>query len=234
MDINFEIKKIADKERAKNLSRFFKTGKGDYGEGDKFLGIAVPQLRGLCKKYWKEISFDETQRLIYSEFHEKRLLGLFILIERFKHSSEIEHTNIFNFYLKCAKENKINNWDLVDLSAPNLVGRYLIDKDKSILYSLAKSSNLWERRISVLATFYFIKEKKFDDSLKIAEILLEDKHDLIHKAVGWMLREIGKRDLKVEEAFLKKHYKKMPRTMLRYSIERFEEGKRLRYLNGEI
>ncbi len=230
-DLKRELERIADPERAKNLSRFFKTGKGEYGEGDVFIGLSVPQQREIAKKYYY-LKIKELQELMDSEVHEERMIALFISINKYKttnHKKIVTH-----FYLKNARAGRINNWDLIDLSAPNILGTQLLDGDKSILYEFAKSKSLWERRISILATFMFIKNNQFEDSLKIAEILLNDEHDLIHKAVGWMLREIGKRNIGVEERFLKKHYKKMPRTMLRYAIERFEEGKRLKYLRGEI
>jgi len=224
-----DLLKLGNSEKAKILSRFFKTGKGEYGDGDVFLGIKVPEQRKVAKKYLN-LSLEDIQKLLSSEVHEHRLTSLFILIDKYKKSDDKKE--IFDFYLKNTK--KINNWDLVDLSAGNVLGNYLLEKDKSILYELAKSDNLWEKRIAIISTFAFIRDNKFEDTLKISELLLNDKHDLIHKAVGWMLREIGKRDQEVEEGFLKKYYKKMPRTMLRYSIEKFDEDKRKGYLNGEI
>ena len=218
-----ELSKLENKEKSEILSRFFKIGKGQYSEGDIFLGITVPQQRKIAKEY-SNLTLEDLQELISSKIHEHRLVSLLILITKYKNSKK----EIFDFYLKNTKN--INNWDLVDLSAPNIVGNYLIQKDKSILYKLAKSNNLWEKRIAILSTFEFIKNNEFEDTLKISEILLSDKHDLIHKAVGWMLREIGKRNQKIEEQFLKKHYKNMPRTMLRYAIEKFEKDKREQYL----
>ncbi|MFH1326699.1 MAG: DNA alkylation repair protein [archaeon] len=223
-----DIQKAKDPNQAAILQRFFKTGKGEYGKGDKFLGIKVPKQREISRKY-TGLNLKNIQKLLNSKVHEYRLVGLLILVDKFKKSDEREKGNIFNFYLKNTRN--INNWDLVDLTAPNIVGEFLFDKKKDKLYDLAESKNLWEKRIAVLATFSFIKKDEFKDALRIAEILLKDSHDLIHKAVGWMLREIGKRDQEVEEQFLKKHYKNMPRTMLRYSIERFPEEKRQRYLN---
>jgi len=231
IDLRRELKSLASPEKAKLLQGFFKTGKGQYGEGDVFLGIVVPVQRSVAKKHL-ELSFGDLQKLMDSKIHEERLVALMILVLKQRKATESEKSEMFEFYMK--NYDNINNWDLVDLSAPNVIGSYLIDKDKKILYEFAKSSHLWKKRISILSTFYFIKNNQFEDSLKIAEILLNDKHDLIHKAVGWMLREIGKRNLKVEEGFLKKYYKKMPRTMLRYAIEKFEEVKRKEYLNGEI
>jgi len=226
-----ELKRIADPTRAKHESRYFKTGKGEYGEGDIFLGIKTALKRQLAKEY-KEMSLKDVDFLMTSKFHDYRFIALIILINKFKKADEKLKKEIFNFYLNHTKY--INNWDLVDVSADYIIGDYLLDKNRKILYKLAKSKDLWEKRISVIATFRFIKENDFEDSLKIAVILLKDEHDLIHKAVGWMLREIGKKDQKVEEEFLKKYYKIMPRTMLRYSIERFEENKRQKYLKGKI
>ncbi|MDD5193533.1 MAG: DNA alkylation repair protein [Candidatus Nanoarchaeia archaeon] len=226
------ISKKANPSKAKDLQRFFKTGRGEYGEGDVFLGITVPEQRKIAVEF-KNIFLDDIETLINSKIHEKRLIGLLILIEQFKKADEKAREKIFEFYLKKAKENKINNWDLVDLSSHKIIGEYLLDKNREILYELTKG-NLWEKRISIISTFAFIRNKKFEDSLKLAEILLNEKHDLMHKAVGWMLREIGKRDTSILENFLKKHYKKMPRTMLRYAIEKFEYNKRQKYLKGKI
>lgn len=226
-----ELKQIADPARAKHESRYFKTGKGEYGEGDIFLGIDTTLKRKLAKKYF-ELPLEDVQYLMTSKFHDYRFIALIILINKYNKADEKLKKKIFNFYLKHTKY--INNWDLVDVSAPNIVGEYLIDKDRKILYKLAKSKSLWEKRISILATFRFIRENDFKDSLNISEILLNNEHDLIHKAVGWMLREIGKKDQKTEEKFLKKYYKVMPRTMLRYAIEKFEENKRKSYLKGNI
>lgn len=226
-----EIKSASNPGKAKFLQRFFKTGKGEYAEGDVFLGIVVPVQRQIAKKY-TELSFEDLEKLITSKYHEERLIALLILVERFKKASEDEKDKIIKFYLKNRKG--INNWDLVDLSAPKIFGEYLLNKDRKILFRFAKSKDLWEKRIAVLSTFTFIKNNDFNDALKIYEILVYDKHDLIHKAVGWMLRELGKIDLKTEEKFLKKYYKTMPRTMLRYAIEKFPEKKRKAYLKGMI
>ncbi|MBI2327076.1 DNA alkylation repair protein [Candidatus Curtissbacteria bacterium] len=278
-ELRRDLKKLKNKKKAKILARFFKTGKGQYGEGDVFLGITVPQSRKIAQKF-KDLSFGEIEKLLRSKIHEERLIALLILVERIQNTSEVSSLAlseveggssevkrlIFDFYLKNTKY--INNWDLVDLSADKIVGGYLInsrhsgplrprlsstqarseaslsrikarklespaspDPQNDILEKLARSNNLWERRIAIIATFQFIKEKKdFTWTLKIGEMLLSDKHDLIHKAVGWMLREVGKRDQQVEEEFLRKHYKQMPRTMLRYAIERFEAGKKKFYL----
>lgn len=230
-----EIRKTISKQKnpaqAIILQRFFKTGKGEYGEGDIFYGIKVPEQRIIAKQF-KDLSLDSLKTLILSKVHEERLIAAFILVDQFKSGDEKKKKIIFNFYLKNRKG--INNWDLVDLSAPKIIGAYLIDKEKDLLYKFAHSKDLWEKRISIISTQAFIREHFFEDSLIISEILLHDKHDLIHKAVGWMLREIGNRDLETEEEFLKKHYKIMPRTMLRYAIEKFPEQKRMAYLRGKI
>jgi len=223
VNIEKELQSKKDPIRAKILSRFFKTGKGEYGEGDIFLGIVVPIQRAIAKKY-KDVSLKEIQKLLDSKIHEYRLTGLLVLVEKYKEDKEL----VYNFYIKNFRN--INNWDLVDLTAPKIMGDFLKDKKKDILYSLAISDDLWERRISIIATFAFIKDNDFKDALKISKILLNDKHDLIHKAVGWMLREIGKRDKEVETEFLDKHYRFMPRTMLRYSIEKFNPREKEFYM----
>jgi 3-methyladenine DNA glycosylase AlkD len=230
-ELKKEIKKSANPVKAAGLQRFFKTGPGEYGEGDIFLGIMVPVQRVLAKKY-KALLLKEIKELLYSGIHEERLIALLILVEQYKQANEKLKEEIFTFYHLHRK--KINNWDLVDLTADRISGSYLMDKDKTLLYKLAESNNFWERRIAVMSTFHFIKNNAYDDALRISEILLNDKHDLIHKAVGWMLREIGNRDIKTEEAFLIKYYKKMPRTMLRYAIEKFPEKKRIAFLKGII
>jgi 3-methyladenine DNA glycosylase AlkD len=226
-----ELNSLANPKQAKILQKFFKTGKGEYGEGDIFLGIKVPEQRKLVAKYYNSVSFNELQELLDSKIHECRLTALLILVKNYEKIPE-NRAEIFSLYLKNTKN--INNWDLVDLSAPNIVGNFLKDKDKSILFKLAESNNLWERRIAILSTFYFIKNNRFDESFAIAQFLLNDKHDLIHKAVGWMLREIGKRDVNILKQFLAKHHKVMPRTMLRYAIEKLPEKERKAYLAGEV
>ena len=220
-----ELRVKASSEKAKILQRFFKTAPGEYGEGDIFLGVVVPDIREVAKKY-SNLELKKVIKLLHSKIHEERLTALLIMVDKFR--SEDDKKKIYNLYLKNIKH--INSWDLVDLSADKIIGAYLLDKPKSILYKLARSKSVWERRIGIMATFNFIKNNKFKETLKIAKILLNDEHDLIHKAVGWMLREIGKRDLKAEERFLKENYKKMPRTMLRYAIEKFPEKKRKQYL----
>ena len=227
--IKQDLQKLANPQQAKQLQRFFKTGQGQYGEGDIFLGIKVPIQRKVAQQY-KDLSLKYIQTLLNSKIHEERLTSIFILIDRY---TKVENKKeIVNFYLKNTKN--INNWDLVDLSAPKILGDYLLNNDRKILYKLAKSNNLWEKRIAVLATFSFIKNHQFQDSLKISKILLNDNHDLIHKAVGWMLREVGKKNQAIEEKFLKQHYQTMPRTMLRYAIERFPELLRKQYLHSKI
>ncbi|MFA6080831.1 MAG: DNA alkylation repair protein [Patescibacteria group bacterium] len=223
-----ELQQAADSERAKNLKWFFKTGKGEYGEGDRFLGIAVPNLRTISKKY-QSLGIKDLQKLIDSKIHEHRLSSLMILRMKYQKANIKDQSLIVRFYLKNTK--KINNWDLVDLSSHYILGNWLIDKDKKILFKLARSKNLWEKRISIISTFAFIRENQFSDTTKISEILLKDKNDLIHKAVGWALREIGKKDKKTEIDFLNKHYKTMPRTMLRYAIEKFSDKERKFYLS---
>ena len=222
--IQEDLKKEADSSKIAVYSNFFKTNKGSYGEGDIFIGVSVPETRKIAKKYI-DADLKIVEKLLESRIHEERLLAVLILVEKFKSN---ENKEVVKFYIKNNK--KINNWDLVDLSADKILGKYYFDKDKSHLYKLAKSNNLWQRRISIISTFYFIKNNQFKDTLKISEILLNDKHDLIHKAVGWMLREVGKRNQKVLDEFLGKNYKNMPRTMLRYAIEKFPEDKRVKFL----
>ena len=230
-NIQRKLQELESRKKAKVLQRFFKTGPGEYGEGDVFIGVKVPELRKLAKEYQK-ITVKEVKQLLRSAIHEERLLALFILVRKYSKGNETEKKRIYELYLKNTQF--INNWDLVDSSAHHIIGAFLVDKSKEPLYSLAKSMNLWERRISIISTFYFIKHDKYTETLKISEILLTDEQDLIHKAVGWMLREIGKRHMPTEEKFLRKHYKRMPRTMLRYAIEKFPEDKRQRYLKGKI
>jgi 3-methyladenine DNA glycosylase AlkD len=230
-NIKQRLQLLADKEKAKILQGFFKTGPGQYGEGDVFLGITVPALRKLAKEC-TDTSVADAVELLRSSVHEQRVLALFLLVRAFTQGDDAAKAKIYNLYRKNTRY--INNWDLVDLSAPNIVGAYFQDKNRKPLYTFAKSRDLWKRRIAILATYAFIKQNDYDDTLRISEHLLRDDHDLIHKAVGWMLREVGKRSLTVEEEFLQLHYKNMPRTMLRYAIERFPEGKRRKYLNGKV
>jgi len=221
------LRAAADPEKARVLQGFFKTGPGQYGEGDRFLGINVPALRKFAREF-QSLSLADVTGLLQGSWHEERVLALFILVRQYERGDEKTRDAIYRLYL--ASTERINNWDLVDGSAPYIVGPHLRERSRAPLYKLAKSKSLWERRIAILATFHFIKHNDYDDALRIAEILLHDDHDLIHKAAGWMLREIGNRDRAVEEAFLRKHAAHMPRTMLRYAIEKFPEALRTRYL----
>lgn len=258
-ELKKELRESANPKQAEISQRFFKTGEGQYGEGDFFLGIKVPIQRQIAKKYLS-LSFKDLQELLNSKFHEERLIALIILTNQYKKSKKdrLKKRQIFEFYLK--NTSRINNWDLVDLSAPNIIGEFLQKEDTNILKQLAKSENLWERRIAIVSTFNFIRKRNFGETLAISEILLKDaknhsdfgatksgaaptrrtgkdfvgEHDLIHKAVGWMLREIGKRNKGVLEIFLNQRYKEMPRTMLRYAIEKFPKEEREKYLKGEI
>jgi len=231
LELKQTVKNNSNKRQAIILQRFFKTGKGEYGEGDIFAGIKVPVSRKIANQFI-DLNFVDLQKVIQSKIHEERFITLLILVAKYKKAGEEEREKIFNFYLKNIRF--VNNWDLVDLSAEKIIGAYLIDKDKRLLFDLVNSNNVWERRIAIMSTFYFIKTNQFAAALKISELLLKDNHDLIHKAVGWMLREIGKKDIQAEEIFLQKHYKKMPRTMLRYAIEKFPEKKRLDYIKGNV
>jgi 3-methyladenine DNA glycosylase AlkD len=225
------IKKLGCPETADHSKRFFKTGPGQYGEGDVFVGVRVPELRRLAKKY-RDIKPAQVQALLRSDIHEVRLLALIIMTQQFQNGDATQKKEIFHLYLH--NMDVVNNWDLVDISSHHIVGAYLMDRDESLLYQLAQSESLWQRRIAIIATYYFIKHNRFQETLKISKILLFDEEDLIHKAVGWMLREIGKRDVALEENFLKKHYHQMPRTMLRYAIEKFPEARRQQYLKGTL
>lgn len=225
--ITKQLRALGNKTAAEHAQRFFKTGPGQYGAGDIFLGIKVPVLRTVAKEH-RNITLDNVVELLQSPLHEVRLTALLIMVLQYKRVGN--ETAIYRAYLD--NTHRINNWDLVDGSAADIAGAHLFERDRKPLYRLAKSKSLWERRIAIIATLYFIRRNQFDDTLAIADILLNDKEDLMHKAVGWMLRETGKRDLKVEEDFLLPRYKQMPRTMLRYAIERFPEPKRLAYLKG--
>lgn len=228
MSVESDLKSFARATKVQDYQRFFKTAKGEYGEGDVFIGVVVPDQRKVAKKY-KDLPLRDVEKLLKSKVHEHRLTALFILVHQFNKGDDKTRKTIYNLYLKNAKH--VNNWDLVDSSAPYIAGIYLLNRDRRILYRLAKSEDLWERRIAMLSCAAFIHNNDFKDALKIAELLVDDKHDLIHKAVGWMLREIGKRDMAAEEKFLKKYHKAMPRTMLRYAIERFPEKVRKSYLS---
>lgn len=230
-DICSRLQVLGDRERVKVLQTFFKTARGEYGEGDVFVGLRVPEIRKLAKEY-QALPFAEIIQLLQSSVHEARLLAVLILVRAYTQGGASLQEQIFNLYLQNTRF--INNWDLVDASAEYIVGSHLRYRSRSPLHTLAVSNLLWDRRISIMATFHYIKCGEFAETLRIAELLLRDPEDLIRKAVGWMLREIGKRDRFTEEEFLKVHYKIMPRTMLRYAIEKFPEKLRQQYLRGEI
>ncbi len=223
-----ELLSVANPEKAKFLQGFFKTGKDQYAEGDVMLGIVVPLTRNIVKTT-KELPFPEIQKLLDSQYHEARLAGLLFLVQQFKKAKkEEERKEIVDFYLKNAR--RANNWDLVDVTCRDVIGAFLLDKDKEILYQLAESDNLWEQRIAIVSTWIFIKNKQYYDTLALSQKLLNHKHDLMHKAVGWMLREVGKKDKETLIDFLDIHYKNMPRTALRYAIEHFSEEERVHYM----
>ena len=229
--IRAELAELGDPDIAAHSARYFQAGPGQYGEGDRFRGIRVPVLRKLAHKY-REITVTQAGRLLQSPHHEDRLLALFILVWQFQKGDRARRERIYRLYL--ANTTRVNNWDLVDSSARHIVGGYLSERDKGPLLELARSELLWERRIAIMATGHFIGQGRFDDTLRLAEMLLTDSEDLIHKAVGWMLREVGNRDREAEEAFLQRHYRAMPRVMLRYAIERFPEERRRTYLEGRV
>ena len=226
-----ELRFLANPVRARVSQSFFKTGPGEYGEGDRFIGLTVPQLRSLAKQY-RQLSLKEVKVLLRSRIHEERLLALLILVGKFATEDDAGQRRLYETYLRNTQF--INNWDLVDSSAEYIVGAFLRERNRSPLLKLARSVSLWERRIAIIATFHFIKRGEFAPTLRIARLLLRDPEDLIHKAVGWMLREVGKRDLPAEEKFLRRYYRQMPRTMLRYAIERLPERQRQCYLKGTI
>jgi 3-methyladenine DNA glycosylase AlkD len=226
-----ELYALADPADAIHLQRFFKTAPGEYGAGDKFLGLRVPALRKLVRDY-RQLNDADALEMLASSWHEERLLALMLLVDGYDRGDESRRERIHRAYLEHTRY--INNWDLVDASAEHIVGPHLEAREIALLERLARSDDIWERRIAIISTFHFIKRNEFAPTLKIARLLLEDSHDLIHKAVGWMLREVGKRDREVEDVFLRKHYRKMPRTMLRYAIERHPETLRKRYLAGTV
>jgi 3-methyladenine DNA glycosylase AlkD len=230
-EIQKELAGLADHQTALFSQRFFKTGPREYGEGDLFRGIRVPVLRRLARQY-QSITLSEAAQLLRSPFHEDRLLALFLFVSLYVRGDQGTRAKIYGLYLK--NSGFINNWDLVDASAEHIVGAFLWKKDRKPLYHLAHSNNLWERRIAIMATFHFIKRGEFSETLRVARMLLADQEDLIHKAVGWMLREVGKRDPQTAKAFLKDSYRRMPRVMLRYAIEKYSEADRQRYLKGEV
>lgn len=227
-DVINDLKKLGTQERAKAMLWFFKTGPGQYGEGDKFCGTSVPDQRRIAKKY-KDLPLTQISLLLKNKLHESRLTALFILVLKYQEANDKEKETLAKYYI--SRKKYINNWDLVDSSAPYIFGHYLMTRDRKVLYDLAKSPNLWDRRIAILSSGWFIKHGQFDDTLKLSGILLKDREDLIHKAVGWMLREVGKKSQTTEEQFLNKNYKKMPRTMLRYSIEKFPPEKKAKYMS---
>ena len=226
-----ELRHSADPERAAHSARFFKTGPGEYGEGDRFLGVKAPELRRLARRF-RGLPIPAVRTLLKSPIHEERLLALVILVLCFSGGDAGTRGQIVKLYLKHTRW--VNSWDLVDASAHHILGAYLVERDRGVLYELARSASLWERRIAIISTYFFVKRNQFADTLRISEMLLGDKEDLIHKATGWMLREVGKRDRAAEEEFLRQHYERLPRTALRYAIEHFPEPARRRYLKGEF
>ncbi len=230
-EINDDLQQAAVPGKTKDLQRFFKTGKGEYGEGDIFIGVTVPAQRKIARRYYKSVPLDTLIALLQDPRHECRLTALFMLrlcYEKEKAAGERE--KLVQIYL--SNLDYVNNWDLVDSSAPYILGHYLYDKSADLLFELAATEDLWRQRVAVLATAYFIRQGRYEETLALAELLLEHPHDLIHKAVGWMLREVGNRDLASELQFLKKHHQRMPRTMLRYAIEKFEPALRKKILEG--
>jgi 3-methyladenine DNA glycosylase AlkD len=230
-EIRCELQALADPAHAAVSQRFFKTGPGEYGHGDRFIGVRVPLLRKLAKRCNSGVT-ENAEILLASPVHEERMLALLILLQAYEKGDGDTREHIYALYL--ASTAHINNWDLVDVSAPAVVGGHLWERDRAPLYGLVRSPDLWERRIAVMATFYFIRRGQFDETLRLCGLLLNDPHELLHKASGWMLREVGKRDQEAEEAFLRVHYRQMPRTMLRYAIERFPEPLRQSYLRGTL
>ena len=235
MNIKEELKKYAQSDCIEEKFAYFhKTGKGDYAENDIFIGVTIPDIRKVANKYYKEISLKEVEELLHSDYHEERLLALVILTYKMKKAEQDEQKEIVDLYINNTQY--INGWDLVDISAHYILGKYLLEHEdeKDVLYKFASSDDLWKQRISIVSTWIFIRNNKYQDTLKIAERLLNNEQDLIHKSVGWMLRELGNKDFKTEYDFLLKYYKKMPRTMLRYSIEKFDEDLRQDFLKGRI
>lgn len=229
-DIQAELRSLGSPTIAAHARRFFKTGNGEYGEGDRFLGVRVPVVRKLVKKH-REAQPKVVLDLLRSAYHEERLFAVLSLVDRFERGTQAPR-DVYNTYmdnLQC-----VNNWDLVDCSAHKIAGRYLQGRSRRPLYRLAKSQDLWKRRVAIISTAHFIRQRDIEDTLAISDILLNDEHDLIHKAVGWMLREVGNRDRKTEEVFLRTRYRQMPRTMLRYAIEKFPDNRRKQYLAGKI
>ena len=229
--IKQDLEILSEPEKAEFLPRFFKALPGGYAEGDLFIGVTVPNIRKVARRY-RDLPLPQVRRLLHSGIHEHRLTALLILVDTFGRADQSLKENIGAFYISNLKH--VNNWDLVDLSADKILGAFLFGRDRAILYTLCHSDHLWSQRVSIISTFFFIRRGQFDDTLRLAGQLLSHRHDLIHKATGWMLREVGKRDKEAEELFLKKHYREMPRTMLRYAIEKFTYEERQRYLKGLI
>lgn len=230
-DARARLHALASPEHAATLQRYFKTGKGQYADGDRFIGVRVPAIRSLVRELTM-LPLGDVKKLLTSKIHEERLLALLVMVRQYQRGGEGLRQRLFEMYL--ANTRHINNWDLVDTSAEHIIGAHIADGDRSVLERLARSESLWERRMAALATFHFIRKGDFGDTLRIAEMLLDDDEDLIHKGVGWMLREVGQRDRAREERFLRVHYRRMPRTMLRYAIEKFPEELRMGYLRGEV
>ena len=230
-DMRAAIRGLANPDIAEHSARFFKSGKGEYGEGDKFHGVRVPVLRDLVKNF-RDAPLRSVLSMLRSRWHEERLFAVLLLAEQYKRGDAETRQAVFDAYVR--EREYVNNWDIVDSSAHKIIGPHLQDEPRDLLYDLAESASLWDRRIAMMTTYHYIKQRDFDDALKLAAILRDDEEDLIHKVVGWMLREIGNLHRATEEAFLKKHYKKMPRTMLRYAIEKFPERRRKAYLNGTV
>ncbi|MGI5520105.1 DNA alkylation repair protein [Micromonospora sp. CA-259024] len=231
-DVRHDLASLADPRRAEGLSRVLQMTPGGYGEGDRAIGVSVPEQRRVAARHWRDLSLAETTTLLTSDVHEERLTSLFILVRKFAKGDEQERGEIFDVVL--ANTSRINNWDLVDSSAPYIVGPWLFDKDRSILDRLAESSLVWDRRMAIMATFAFVKAGDFHWTFRLSERLLRDPHDLVRKAVGWMLREVGNRDRAAEEEFLARRYRVMPRVTLRYAIEKFDPQRRRDYLSGAV
>ncbi len=231
-EVKLKLNQYANAEKIPGVKRFFKATPGGYAEGDQFIGITVPDQRKVAKKYFQQISLGELEQLLQDPIHEYRLTALFTLVYKYQKAVTADaRQQLVDLYLNNLAH--VNNWDLVDSSADKLLGAYLFDKNKDLLYQLANSGHLWKQRISIIATYHFIKQGQYEDTLKIAEILLTHKHDLIHKAVGWMLREVGNRDLDAELSFLHQHHTHMPRTMLRYAVEKFPSGLRAFFMKKQ-
>ena len=230
-EVKAALKQLVNSEKASFYPRFFRTGKGEYGEGDRFLGVTVPNQRKVAKRF-RDLSLRQVGLLLDDKIHECRLTALLILTEQFQRVDDGERQKIVDLYFD--RMERVNNWDLVDASAYKILGAFLEDRKRGVLDELVASGDLWRQRIAMVATYHFIKQEDFKDALRIARKLLQHEHDLIHKAVGWMLREIGKRDKRTLEKFLQRHYRAMPRTMLRYAIEKFPERQRQQYLRGDL